>query len=84
MNDVWDIPPPTPEQDFADRVAHYEKMRAKVRELRGYYVDAMRYRWLRSTHEDGDGQWFVYGAKSPEVGALDAEIDAEMAKQPPR
>lgn len=44
---VWDIAPPTPEQDFAERMAHYEKMREKVRELRGYYNDAMRYRKLR-------------------------------------
>lgn len=80
-DDVWDIPPPTPEQDFAERLAHHERMRAKVRELRGYYNDAMRYRWLRAEPERAltvymtwDGWQFEY--RTPEM--FDEEVDSAM------
>lgn len=36
--------------------------------------DAERYRWLRDKHDDGDEQWFVYGAKAQ----LDSAIDSAM------
>ena len=43
-----------------------------------YKADALRYRWLREQHNRGDGQWFVYGALSPDN--LDADIDLAMGK----
>lgn len=44
--------------------------------------DAERYRWLRDRHNGDDDDWFVYAGKSP--GNLDADIDAQMAKEPPK
>lgn len=81
MSVEWDIPPPTPEQSFSEQTELYERMRAKVRQLRGYYEDAMRYRRLRELIEYGD---FLLTDSTDEENAkeveyandLDAAIDA--------
>lgn len=80
-DDIWDIPPPTPEQDFADRLAHYARMRAKVKELRGYYKDAMRYRWIRANCFSNRGDTIINMDSDFPDGpdAFDAAIDSELS-----
>jgi len=49
--------------------------------------DAGRYSWLRDRHNDGDDQWFVYGAhyfpdaNGNQVANLDAAIDAALSER---
>ena len=42
--DTLDIPPLSPNASLADFIAENERLHAKVRELRGYYEEAMKYR----------------------------------------
>jgi hypothetical protein len=66
------VPMDTEKRDLYLRIAELE---AEVKELRR---DAERYRWMRDKHDDGDEQWFVYGAKSDSDSTLDDDIDAAM------
>jgi hypothetical protein len=56
-----------------------ELCRQLERELAAAQRDAERYRWLRVKHNDGDQNWFVYGAGG--LDNLDEDIDAAMAKE---
>ena len=53
-----------------------EACEAADRLVAAYISDAERLDWLASRHDDGDEQWFVYGATSGEP--LRAAIDKEM------
>ena len=57
-----------------ERIENLTRQLAEVtKERDALRADAERYRWLRDKHDDGDEQWYVYGAHT---NNLDAEIDA--------